>query len=594
VFSGDLERLSVADIISKCRGAVFPDSDSNNKLNKFDKCVTLDATEERGEKTTHFSLSLGPSGSFLNSRVYASTDDKVEAKQFWTGSTKQGLLDAEVLSQQESRLITTNFTHDGFGGVWKTDHSGLERELELDDREQQLFSCLLPTGYWLLPEVQQLLDVKKIDSYTKQNGVGRDQKVLRLELSLCRSVLGSEPTVVGRVHIDAETGLVIRSVIRAFGVSEIWDYQQYEKKEGMMLSLTQKKVDGMGNAEIKINKVTLTAPQQPQQETSSSHTPPSSIPLRPSDTTFVGEGGGVEVVVTYGGHLLVPVFIGGQKAGMFLLDSGCGGLVLDQRTSAILGLSQFGEMYASVIGGTVKSSMAQAQNMEIGPMTITNPLFAVMDLSGLLENYEVAGILGYDFFRRTVISGYVPEIFGEEPALALWDPETYEPVTPEGETPMDFADLTFLEDVPHLQADIWAANDRLRSRQSRQMLMLDIGAGETSCILADNTVRNLGLGGSLEAGAGVAALSGGKVEADNFILGGLEVCSQTFERKPSRSINTEELNLSKRAAGAVCAKILSGCRFVVDYPRKRFGIKVMPKTFQDRIKGFFDLLYGPV
>jgi len=142
--------------------------------------------------------------------------------------------------------------------------------------------------------------------------------------------------------------------------------------------------------------------------------------------------------------------------------------------------------------------MCRANHMTVGPMTINNPLFACMDLSGLLENYDVSGILGYDFFRRAVISGSVPEIFGEEPSLSLWDPKQYYPITPPGEEPMVFDPLVFLEDTPHIESKIWAADDVLKERVSRELLMLDIGAGESAAIFSDSTVRQNRLGAGLE------------------------------------------------------------------------------------------------
>mmetsp|Transcript_18439 Transcript_18439/g.29989 ORF Transcript_18439/g.29989 Transcript_18439/m.29989 type:complete len:678 (-) Transcript_18439:148-2181(-) len=553
--------------------------------------LILRGTESRNGKITDFRTLLAPDGGFLSSRVYASTEDKVEGKTFWGGTVSPGELDAQGGVLAGGSTIATNYTHDGQGNIYKIDYSGLSREVELDDREALLFQTLIPTGYWLLPSILKMFKIRSVGSYLLDDA-SSNTEVERIELQL-----GDGGEVMARMHINKESGLPIRGVMRAFGVSETWEFKDYKQVEGlggMQIPVTYRVTNSMGEAEVEIADADVLLPQATDQETkdSAKRFTPIEQPLTPTDTFFEGEGGGVEVVQTFGGHLLVPVTIGGADAGMFLLDTGCGGLVLNEKTASLLGLSQFGEVYASVIGGTVKTSMALAKNMRIGPMTVTNPLFAVMDLRGLLENYEVSGILGYDFFRRTVISGEVPEIFGEDARLALWDPQQYYPVAPPGEDPMQFQELQFLEDVPHIKTRLWAADDTLRSRVGEELLMLDIGAGESSCIFADTTVRRLGLGYSLEAGAGVSALSGGKVEADNFVLGGLEMCGQNFERKPSRSINSEELNLSKRAGGAVCAKILSGCRFVVDYSRKRFGIKIKPKTFGDQVKGFLDLLYG--
>ncbi|GAB5366109.1 hypothetical protein AAMO2058_001116400 [Amorphochlora amoebiformis] len=569
-------------ILEKARKYVFPSGDWESLAK-----VKIKGIETRGEKITKFDTILTTDGEFQSSRVYANTGEKVEGKTFWAGGVKPGELDSEATKTGVS--VTTDYFHDGKGKMWKVDHTGLSRELEMDDREVHLFQTLIPTGFWMMPEVTKLFSCRSMGTYKDIN----DIEIHRIQLEpkvTCETNEVSGLTAA-RIHIDAKTGKPIKGVLKAFGVAETWEYKEYEDSSGFQIPSSLSLDNTMGRADIEILDISTSKTLKSEDKKETSFVPPPA-PLRPKDTTFMGEGGPVEVIQTYGGHLLVPVRIGGQDAGMFLLDTGCGGMVLDVRQASLLGLTQFGEVYASVIGGTVKTSMSMAKDMTVGPMKVSNPLFACMDLSGLLENYEVSGILGYDFFRRTVVSGSVPDIFGEEATLALWDPELYYPITPPGESPMEFQPLQFLEDVPHIEATIWSADDTLRTRAGDELLMLDIGAGESACIFGGDTVRKRNLGTSIEAGASLAALSGGRVEADNFVLGGLSMCGETFERKPSRSISNDELNLSTRAAGAVCAKILTGCRFVVDYPRERFGIKVVPKSIGDRVKGFLDLLYG--
>jgi len=442
---------------------------------------------------------MGSDGRFLNSRLVANTEDKVEGKTFWAGTVERGALDASLTQSQ----VLLNYTFDASSSrVWKTDYSGLTRELDLDDKELIIFQTLIPTGYWMIPEVTKLFDFRTVGSYKTESGREIERLELRLKSTELESVRGlprDNELIQARLHIDTGSGLPIRAVVRAFGTAETYtfDSKAYESAEnGMNVPMEYQLFNDMGSAETKILQAKVTS--EPKASSSSSFDIPSETALTPDDTIFEGEGGPVSVVNTYGGHLLVNVKIGGIDAGLWLLDTGCGGMVLDQRQASLLGLTQFGEVYASVIGGTLRTSMCRANHMTVGPMTINNPLFACMDLSGLLENYDVSGILGYDFFRRAVISGSVPEIFGEEPSLSLWDPKQYYPITPPGEEPMVFDPLVFLEDTPHIESKIWAADDVLKERVSRELLMLDIGAGESAAIFSDSTVRQNRLGAGLE------------------------------------------------------------------------------------------------
>eukprot|EP00466_Bigelowiella_natans_P004361 jgi/Bigna1/69696/fgenesh1_pg.9_\ len=285
--------------------------------------LILRGTESRNGKITDFRTLLAPDGGFLSSRVYASTEDKVEGKTFWGGTVSPGELDAQGGVLAGGSTIATNYTHDGQGNIYKIDYSGLSREVELDDRE-----ALCLNG-----------------RYTTDGRIFQDEDFRYPEWE--------------SINLSRETaarGFPFRGVTGALGVWEPWEFKVYKQVEIRTPCCIFRfpNSEGLGGMQIPVTYRRRTR----RRRTVRSDLPPIEQPLTPTDTFFEGEGGGVEVVQTFGGHLLVPVTIGGADAGMFLLDTGCGGLVLNEKTASLLGLSQFGEVYASVIGGTVKTSMA--------------------------------------------------------------------------------------------------------------------------------------------------------------------------------------------------------------------------------------------
>lgn len=76
--------------------------------------------------------------------------------------------------------------------------------------------------------------------------------------------------------------------------------------------------------------------------------------------------------------------------------AGASGGVITKAAADRLGLHRFGELHVSGVGSTVTSQFCQGSSLQIGPMTMTKPLFMEMNISGLVSGApgEVIGILG--------------------------------------------------------------------------------------------------------------------------------------------------------------------------------------------------------
>ncbi len=61
-----------------------------------------------------------------------------------------------------------------------------------------------------------------------------------------------------------------------------------------------------------------------------------------------------------------------------------------------LRLERFGDLHVSGVGSSITSKFCQASTIQIGPMTMSKPLFMEMDISGLVTGApgDVIGILG--------------------------------------------------------------------------------------------------------------------------------------------------------------------------------------------------------
>lgn len=134
--------------------------------------------------------------------------------------------------------------------------------------------------------------------------------------------------------------------------------------------------------------------------------------VRPADTTFVDldpkRGHSFQGWVTPSGHVVVPVEVGGEPAGCFLVDTGASGLVIDPRLASRLRLPAFGEIFVTGMGGAIRSQFRRAPSLRVGAMVMSDPVLMELPVAPIVaatpETGEVMGILGYDFFRRTVLS----------------------------------------------------------------------------------------------------------------------------------------------------------------------------------------------
>ena len=183
------------------------------------------------------------------------------------------------------------------------------------------------------------------------------------------------------------------------------------------------------------------------------------------------------------GHLLVRPLIDGVPApGLFLVDSGASGLVIEREAAESLGLRAFGELFVAGVAGAVRSRFRRAASLSLGPVELSSPLFMELPVAGVVTggpaggaSMRTVGILGHDLFRAAVVT--LPRPAGGSgrsggsggkgsgsarssgaaiaTRLRLDDPAAFEaPASAEGR----WCDLRFVSNLPHVMATMPAVS----------------------------------------------------------------------------------------------------------------------------------------
>ena len=130
----------------------------------------------------------------------------------------------------------------------------------------------------------------------------------------------------------------------------------------------------------------------------------------------------VETKRAASGHVLVHPKVNGKDVGWFILDSGAESMVIDPKTADQMNLPKVGKEVVVGVGGSVQEPFRTADEFVLGPATMQNVTFIEIDLGQLSEFFKVrvAGIVGYDFFRRFII-----QLDLKKPSVKIEDPSSY-------------------------------------------------------------------------------------------------------------------------------------------------------------------------
>lgn len=151
-----------------------------------------------------------------------------------------------------------------------------------------------------------------------------------------------------------------------------------------------------------------------------------------TDATFDPSGSPlVESKRAATGHVLVHPLVNGRDVGWFILDSGAETMTMDPGIAAKMGLPKLGEAPETGVGGSITGSIYGADSVSLGPLTIHKQRIVGFDMKEIAPFFGVplAGIVGYDVFRRSIVELSLNPI-----RVSIYDPAKYAGPSPRWET----------------------------------------------------------------------------------------------------------------------------------------------------------------
>lgn len=92
-----------------------------------------------------------------------------------------------------------------------------------------------------------------------------------------------------------------------------------------------------------------------------------------------------------------------KLTGWMLIDSGFGSHAITAEAADAAGLTERGTARLSGVGGGGSATWRIAETARLGGVTLTEPRFATVDLTGLGVDFEVIGVLGSPLFERATV-----------------------------------------------------------------------------------------------------------------------------------------------------------------------------------------------
>jgi predicted aspartyl protease len=412
--------------------------------------------------------------------------------------------------------------------AWNVDWTGTPRTLELGDRSlSDVLGALMGQG-WLLPDGPLELSLA--------GGAGDDGIALAFR--------HADGVIEGRLTLDRDTALLRSASWNPGGQG--FAFADYMEADGVRYPAA---ISGDGGIAAGFEGRSLEVlPDAPDALFAPRLDPPRDVRFDPSRPAAL------EVLRVRTGHLLVHPTLGGEDLGWFIFDTGAGINCISTSVAERLGAEPFGEITALGVGGRTTCSFWRIGSLELGPLTVEEPLFMGLDLAFLSEPFgvEVAGILGFEFLARCVV-----ELDVEAPSIALFDPAGYalpdggrwEEALLYGRHPCVRA--TYEGHAGVFKIDTGAAGDEVTLHYA-EASGLDLGARATQ------SSQSGGVGGTVAVRTGPLA---------DFVLGG-----HTFEAvEASFALEDRGAFADAYTAGTIGGKLLAPFRLTFDYPRTRFG-----------------------
>jgi hypothetical protein len=417
---------------------------------------------------------------------------------------------------------------DGKSG-WEADSQGATTTLHLSDLQQQNAISWIVTHEWLDPNGPVDIELEKHegDSYTLK-------------------VKQKTGVQVQTVVVDAKTWLPRSNTMAVGEIDYQMDFSEWRDSGGFKLPHKIDTTEGTLKGWIKIDKAASlkTAPSFAKPYWSVT-----------SDTKYdTTKNGVVESKRLFTGHIIVHPRIGGKDVGWFLLDSGAGGMVIDTKVAEELGAKKFGELNVGGVGGVTQSGYYTIKDFTLGPATVDDLHFIDLDLAQLTAVFrdKIAGIVGYDFFRRATV-----EVDVADGRVAVFSPHAY------GNSKAEWQTLLLDGRHPTVQAQFEGNSGQFR---------LDTGANGTVTFNTPTVERHKLLEGREVRDTGLAGV-GGMVWVKSGKLKSFTLGTKVFEDIETTFATSERGIFGQDfLAGNIGQDLLRPFRVVFDYPHERLAL----------------------
>ncbi|MFT7480963.1 MAG: hypothetical protein ACI80N_004280, partial [Gammaproteobacteria bacterium] len=286
---------------------------------------------------------------------------------------------------------------------WAQDTHGFARRMSFSGKASSQGWLWVQSGHWL--------DVPSPFEITRLEGLVDDSEAIALRLSHRKAPW--EATL----FVDPVSHLPFKLVRQRTGGERVYLFTDWRPALGFQYprQVTVKNVSG---------DISTFEAKQVGKAPSYLRDPFRPVFHRPDDARFdANKPSEVEARRVRTGHLLVHPRVGGKDVGWFILDSGAGAMCIDPGVADQLELESFGEISVVGAGGATSGRFRAGAALELGPVSMPEIPWLELDTSFLepVFGVPIAGIIGYEFFARTLVS--IDLTAGE---VHLHDPSQFE------------------------------------------------------------------------------------------------------------------------------------------------------------------------
>lgn len=274
---------------------------------------------------------------------------------------------------------------EGFDGreAWSADATGRARTIELDARDGLLGDGWLRWGQWA-------------DDLPGGAAISRGARGAAPSLELAVG-----PGWSARVELDEETRLPRAWEVRTSSGVERVELADWRSPRGFAVPHVIRRFTTTGATMVYLVDGVEAIDSEPTRDEALSL-----APLEKDDVRFDAEAS-PEAIARLGpaGHPFVRAELDGRDVGWFLIDSGAGRGIVDERLADELGWPGLGEVAIVGTGAPLAARWRRGGSLALGRFRRANAPWVSVDLSTLSDSVGVplAGVLGHDFLARAAV-----------------------------------------------------------------------------------------------------------------------------------------------------------------------------------------------